>query len=129
VSEERAQPRHGDHREKHKEKFHLRPPNEVSGIANKIPPRFSFVLFPHADALLAMWERVRFPPPPLFIGKMGCDQAKKWPSENGSENKSANVHFRLLMCAIVFDCRAANDPAMMPHRRGLHALRPRALCD
>jgi hypothetical protein len=44
---------------------------------------------------------------------MGCDQAKKWPSENGSENKSANVHFRLLMCAIVLDCRAANDPAMM----------------
>ena len=67
VSEERAQPRHSEHREKHKEKFHLRPPNEVSGIAHKIPPRFSFVLFPHADALLAMWERVQVPPRALML--------------------------------------------------------------
>jgi len=38
-----------------------------------------------------IYSRVRFPPPPVFIGKIGSSKPKKWPSENESENKSWDI--------------------------------------
>jgi hypothetical protein len=35
-------------------------------------------------------SRVRFPPPPVFIGKIAGNQRENSPSENGSENKSTD---------------------------------------
>jgi hypothetical protein len=36
-------------------------------------------------------SRVRFPPPPIFIGKLASIRAEKCLSENESENKSAEI--------------------------------------
>ena len=40
--------------------------------------------------IIICYSRVRFPPPPLFIGKTDRKQPEKRLSENGSENKSTD---------------------------------------
>jgi hypothetical protein len=47
-----------------------------------------------ADLQAAIDSRVRFPPPPLFIGKIVENEPKKWLIQNESQNKFADFQLR-----------------------------------